>query len=633
MKKLLIIVLLTIPILSNATTYYVSPSGSNSNAGTSTSPWGSLNYAFNKLVAGDILYVRGGTYTVMANGSYGISVSGKNGTSSNRISVLAYTGEFPVLNCSGLNSSSGDRDGLIMSNCSYWSIKGLNIMNVHEPADNLSPGSVMTLSYCNNITLEQVSGHDCGNGFRVFGGDEIRYLNCDSYQNADTKDGGDLANGFWSRVTGGGHIYYDGCRSFLNSDDGWDAFATGYGDGYISYNKCWSFENGAWNGITGNGAGFKTGLCGKPAIGGVQRTLTNCLSFSNNMGFDESQDEGSGYSIPQVIYNCTSYNNSACGFNFQFGAGVDGAFAVDIFRNNISYNDHYVKYGDWGLANNLNTQDHNSWNGLTVNDATFQSLDSKQAKGARLADGSLPEITFLHLSSASTLINTGVALGLPYAGSAPDLGAFETQLTINPATPVYSGATVDNATPSIVGMMYNLALAGIVPPASAFSVKVNSVARNVNTVAVSGAKVMLTLASPAVYGDVITVAYTVPSANPLQTASGGMAATISAQAVANNIAAPVVSANATIKMTISPNTVHHIINIQLVYTSTLPLLSAFKSPELIRIFDKYGKLVIEKSLVIGVTNVQIPINLKHGIYNVQVLAGGVAMATQKIMVY
>jgi len=46
---------------------------------------------------------------------------------------------------------------------------------------------------------------------------------------------------------------------------------------------------------------------------------------------------------------------------------------------------------------------------------------------------------------------------------------------------------------------------------------------------------MLTLASPVIYGDAVTVAYTKPSSNPLQTPAGGQAASISAQNVINNL--------------------------------------------------------------------------------------------------
>jgi uncharacterized repeat protein (TIGR02059 family) len=100
--------------------------------------------------------------------------------------------------------------------------------------------------------------------------------------------------------------------------------------------------------------------------------------------------------------------------------------------------------------------------------------------------------------------------------------------------PLYSGSIIANNTPAILEMTYDLTLASIVPVASAFSVKVNSIARSVSLVAISGSKVLLTLASPIVYGDIVTVAYTKPSSNPLQTASGGQAASLTVQAVTNN---------------------------------------------------------------------------------------------------
>ena len=105
------------------------------------------------------------------------------------------------------------------------------------------------------------------------------------------------------------------------------------------------------------------------------------------------------------------------------------------------------------------------------------------------------------------------------------------------AVPVYVSSSIENAAPSILEMTYNLSLDNIVPAASAFAVVVNSNARTINSVAVSGTKVLLTLSSPVAYGDVVTVAYTKPSTNPIQTATGGQAATITAQAVTNKIAA------------------------------------------------------------------------------------------------
>ena len=77
------------------------------------------------------------------------------------------------------------------------------------------------------------------------------------------------------------------------------------------------------------------------------------------------------------------------------------------------------------------------------------------------------------------------------------------------------------------------------PSASTFLVHVNSVTRNISSVSISENKIFLTLTSPVVNGDIVTVAYTKPSSNPLQTPEGGQAASISAQTASNGVNAVV----------------------------------------------------------------------------------------------
>ena len=124
---------------------------------------------------------------------------------------------------------------------------------------------------------------------------------------------------------------------------------------------------------------------------------------------------------------------------------------------------------------------------------------------------------------------------------APDLGWFESFYgSVSPVIPVYVSSAIANVTPSILEMTYNSTLANIVPATSAFTVMVNTVARTVSSVSISGMRVSLTLASPVVYGNVVTVAYTIPATNPLQTLSGSQLASITPQSVTNNVAAAVV---------------------------------------------------------------------------------------------
>ena len=104
--------------------------------------------------------------------------------------------------------------------------------------------------------------------------------------------------------------------------------------------------------------------------------------------------------------------------------------------------------------------------------------------------------------------------------------------------PEYLGALIDNATPARLEMTFSLTLANILPATSSFTVTVNGTPGSVSTVSVSGTKVLLGLSSRVSYGDRITVAYTKPSTNPLQTAAGGQAESFSARNVTNNVAPP-----------------------------------------------------------------------------------------------
>jgi parallel beta-helix repeat protein len=74
-----------------AKTYYVSPSGNNSNAGTSAgAPLKTINKALEKVVAGDTVYLRGGTYREQ------VEVK-RSGAAGKPIIIAAYPGEIPVI--------------------------------------------------------------------------------------------------------------------------------------------------------------------------------------------------------------------------------------------------------------------------------------------------------------------------------------------------------------------------------------------------------------------------------------------------------------------------------------------------------------------------------------------------------
>ncbi|NLE02724.1 MAG: pectate lyase [Fibrobacter sp.] len=242
------------------------------------------------------------------------------------------------------------------------------------------------------------------------GGSYITVLNCDAYRNFDSsyKNGG-MADGFASKQTQGPGNRFIGCRAWENSDDGYDTYDS---PEFVTFEKCWAFRNGVniwkYDGFDGNGNGFKVG--GNFRI--EKNVLKNCVAFGNvNKGFDQNNNSGG-----ITVLNCIAYSN---GINYGFVNDVaDGE--KHIFKNNIAL-DGLVSIKD---ANSI--QSNNSWNsGFSVGKTDFISLDTSLATIRRNADGSLPQTDLFKLNGSSKLIDAGIDVGLPFSGSAPDIGAFE----------------------------------------------------------------------------------------------------------------------------------------------------------------------------------------------------------------
>jgi hypothetical protein len=83
-KNALILILLCLSYSVAGTTYYIDPSGNNSNNGSSSSPWKTLTYACSKATAsGDIIHVNAGTFIETSQCFLvpGVSIAGEGNSS------------------------------------------------------------------------------------------------------------------------------------------------------------------------------------------------------------------------------------------------------------------------------------------------------------------------------------------------------------------------------------------------------------------------------------------------------------------------------------------------------------------------------------------------------------------------
>ena len=115
--------ILAIPSSAQAAcaTYYVSTTGKDWNLGTINSPFLSIHNAAKKLAPCDTLYVRGGIYKQTA-----ITLI-NNGTESQPVKILAYPGELPILDGSGMNI--GQWVSFINLDGQYIKISGFEVRN------------------------------------------------------------------------------------------------------------------------------------------------------------------------------------------------------------------------------------------------------------------------------------------------------------------------------------------------------------------------------------------------------------------------------------------------------------------------------------------------------------------------
>ncbi len=412
--------------ISGNQTYYLSPAGNDTTGnGTINNPWFSLNKAWTVVAAGDTVYMRGGTYSypqqqVMIN---------KNGTVGNLIKLWAYQNEIPIIT-KGSTYSYNDEYGYgVYLSGNYIHFKGLDISGFTQETPEVWHGLRTIGSH--NI-YEQLNIHHNGGGMLISEtSTDNLVLNSDFHHISDPLSPTQYNNGDGLEI---GYTYNTtnntvrGCRFWWNTDDGLDLFRN---EGFVTVENSWAFYNGYIPDTftpareeLGDGSGFKLGDQFENHSSEIMRVLKNNVVFKNR---------GSGFFDNAIQSRVLAHNNTA--YLNGFIGIVLGAYVNDV-KNNIGYSNYYD-----GCIGTISNESNNTFIGncnqnplYAVTNSDFSNLDASQLLLPRQSDGSLPDISFLHLAQGSDLVNTGTNVGLPYNGSAPDLGAFESSYISSSAT-------------------------------------------------------------------------------------------------------------------------------------------------------------------------------------------------------
>lgn len=314
----LLLTMLMVGSVSAATNYYVSPTGSDSNSGTSTSaPFKTIEKAVSSATAGTIIYLLAGTYKYGTNMTGTISLGSKSGASSSAmVTLCAYDGSNkPVLDFSGQSVSSSNQ-GISISG-SYWKLSQLKIkyagdngILIKGSSANYNVINSCDVSYCADTGIQISSGAAYNT---------VQY--CTSKYNCDSSQGN--ADGYACKLDPGAGNAFKNCTAEYNSDDGFDLYQCSY---TVAITNCTASYNGYLsNGSvsSGNGEGFKLG--GDSSYSAAH-TVTGCTAIGNQKkGFSSNNNPGH-----TVLSNCTAYEPAsiASGVTYYNFNMINGAITA-----------------------------------------------------------------------------------------------------------------------------------------------------------------------------------------------------------------------------------------------------------------------------------------------------------------
>lgn len=143
--------------------YFVSTTGNDKNTGSMDLPWQTLEYAVNKLSAGDILYIRGGEYILQE-----AVLCKKSGTQENPIVYSAYEDEKVEINAVNINffkekekySFGVETGAIFVYGVEYIQIRRIYVKNSHghgiavrDSNNIIVDGCTIENTFCCGISL------------------------------------------------------------------------------------------------------------------------------------------------------------------------------------------------------------------------------------------------------------------------------------------------------------------------------------------------------------------------------------------------------------------------------------------------------------------------------------------------
>ena len=352
LKKLsLILIAFTSTALpaQSGSTFYVSKSGSNSNSGSYTAPWLTIQHAANAVTAGATVYVEAGVY----NESVTFPASG---ASSNYITFASYPGQTATIDGTGL-SVTGTQGLINIINQSYVRVSGFEIRNYTTSSASLTPtgiwvtGSGTGLQLLNNMvhnitTTSEKNGNAFGIAVYGTSSTPITNLTISGNQVYSLRTGESESLNVDGNVT-----YFSITNNIVHDNDNIGIDAIGFeGVGPTGFDQAKYGEvsgNTVYNisGITNPGEGKSYDANGLYCDGCAYVIFERNTIYNCDIAM-EAASEHKGHSSSYVtIRNNLFYNSNAVGVSIGGYSNTVGASDHVVVVNNTLYNNNTKNQG------------------------------------------------------------------------------------------------------------------------------------------------------------------------------------------------------------------------------------------------------------------------------------------------
>jgi hypothetical protein len=222
-------------------TYYVDDDGSNGNDGSSAHPWQTLQYAADRVAAGDTVVVRAGTYAGFVTGWD----SALSGTAGNPVTFRAEAG----VTITGRNARTAD--AINLEGSSYMVIDGFAILN---PSGNITRAGVRSVEN-HHVTIRNCRIDGMGRWGILTGHTDDALIENNHCSNSQAENGIYVSNACVRPVVRGNTLHHNNANGLhMNGDESMG------GNGIITgalVEKNIIYENGAAGGSGINGDGLR----------------------------------------------------------------------------------------------------------------------------------------------------------------------------------------------------------------------------------------------------------------------------------------------------------------------------------------------------------------------------------------